>query len=187
MKTCSKCKKLLLESNFYAAANCKSGLRSQCKSCCSSYQPSEMSKDNHIRQARVYYYYQHREVILRKAKEFYNKYKNSSSFIAAQERKCIRREKRIQKLDSIACKRGCLICGTQLGMLDWHHRDPKTKVASIKGMCQSYSLEKIEVELKKCDVLCHRCHRRVHLVLNGCNIIKPKKVEKYIRESGCVP
>lgn len=77
-----------------------------------------------------------------------------------------RESDRQRKLKSLAVeyKGGCcIVCGYDKchGALDFHHRDPETKLFSIsskKGHVLSYD---IISELDKCDLLCVRCHREI--------------------------
>ena len=44
--------------------------------------------------------------------------------------------------------------------LEFHHRDPDTKLDSITSMLRrGVSYETLKAELQKCDVLCACCHR----------------------------
>lgn len=58
----------------------------------------------------------------------------------------------------------CLICGEDHpAVLEFHHRDPKTKVASISRMVkEGRPLKEIFEEAAKCDILCANDHRKVH-------------------------
>jgi hypothetical protein len=67
----------------------------------------------------------------------------------------------------------CKICGYDkcLTALEAHHVDPSIKDFNISDVT---SVERIEVELEKCVLLCANCHREVHdglhpgyLVLEG--------------------
>ena len=57
----------------------------------------------------------------------------------------------------------CMDCGVQYPhyVMDFDHRDKKTKLTSINRMINfhSYSKEKILKEMKKCDLVCANCHR----------------------------
>lgn len=47
--------------------------------------------------------------------------------------------------------------------LDFHHRDPTTKVAEISVMVRDGVARKIIMaEIAKCDLLCANCHRKEH-------------------------
>ncbi len=56
----------------------------------------------------------------------------------------------------------CIVCGeVDPVVLEFDHRDPNEKEFTIaEGVGKVYSLEKIEIEIAKCDVLCANCHRR---------------------------
>lgn len=61
----------------------------------------------------------------------------------------------------------CLQCGYALeedgsnaSAFDFHHRDPNKKEFNIR--LNSQSIDRINEELKKCDLLCAVCHRLVH-------------------------
>jgi len=52
----------------------------------------------------------------------------------------------------------CWKCGSQDG-LEFDHIDPSTKVETISIMlANSYPLELLHLELKKCQLLCAKCH-----------------------------
>lgn len=62
----------------------------------------------------------------------------------------------------------CNKCGYNdcIDALDFHHLDSNTKEFGISNVLKSpKSWEKIVIELKKCILLCCRCHRELH-----CNI-----------------
>ena len=57
----------------------------------------------------------------------------------------------------------CKRCGeSELCCLDFHHRDPSEKEIVIAVAIARYSLERIQMEVAKCDVLCSNCHRKFH-------------------------
>ena len=63
----------------------------------------------------------------------------------------------------------CIVCGeADPATLDFHHRDTKTKE---RGICyfvsNGYSVKKILQEIKKCDILCSNCHRKLHYKNNN--------------------
>lgn len=46
--------------------------------------------------------------------------------------------------------------------LDFHHRNPKTKRFNIaSAVWEGLSIPKILAEIKKCDVVCSNCHRKM--------------------------
>ena len=49
--------------------------------------------------------------------------------------------------------------------LDLHHRVPSKKEFTIStAVTRRYDLERLQKEIKKCDVLCANCHRKHHAV-----------------------
>ena len=58
-------------------------------------------------------------------------------------------------------KRKCSVCGESRTIcLDFHHRDPAEKTKQISVLVNSQaSIERIQKEIEKCDVLCANCHR----------------------------
>ena len=49
--------------------------------------------------------------------------------------------------------------------LEFHHRDPREKVASIGSMLRQptrYNLTDIMNEVAKCDLVCNPCHKQIH-------------------------
>ena len=68
---------------------------------------------------------------------------------------------------SLKAERECARCGEDHpACLDFHHRDPSTKVESVAVMVRErYSREKILAEIEKCDCICANCHRKEHYEL----------------------
>lgn len=55
----------------------------------------------------------------------------------------------------------CIQCGeTDVILLDFDHRDPKTKEHNISQLIRKVGWDKVLEEINKCDVLCVSCHRR---------------------------
>lgn len=65
-----------------------------------------------------------------------------------------------QRKQSLACK----VCGfNHPAVLDFDHRDPTQKFMEVGTMVsEGYSIDMIEAEIAKCDVLCSNCHRIRH-------------------------
>ena len=70
---------------------------------------------------------------------------------------------RKEKLQNYILSRGgkCSKCGYDkcLEALSFHHRDPKEKDPKWN---KGWQLEKLKVELDKCDLLCFNCHAETH-------------------------
>ena len=59
----------------------------------------------------------------------------------------------------------CSQCGYSkcLNALEFHHLNPSEKEFSInKALSNHWKWERIEIELKKCIILCANCHREIH-------------------------
>lgn len=68
-------------------------------------------------------------------------------------------------LGKIKQESGCSLCNeTHPACLDFHHRDPSTKRFAISDFFKLKPSRFADLldELKKCDVVCVRCHRRLH-------------------------
>ena len=75
----------------------------------------------------------------------------------------------MEKIRKIKVSRGCECCGMQESdwpkkfkegfpyFLHFDHIDPKTKTRDVSSMV-TYSWRKLIAEIKKCRVLCFRCH-----------------------------
>ena len=63
----------------------------------------------------------------------------------------------------------CVLCGYNkyFGALAFHHIDPSTKSFSIAGDGITHSFKKLEIEAKKCVLVCHNCHSEVHSGLHN--------------------
>lgn len=60
-------------------------------------------------------------------------------------------------------KKECVICGEKDPIcLDFHHKNPETKVSSVGNMISTHSMKNILAELEKCIVVCANCHRKLH-------------------------
>ena len=62
----------------------------------------------------------------------------------------------------------CEVCGEDHPhCLDFHHRDPSKKEATIAGIARSkaWKMERIVAEIDKCAVLCSNCHRKYHATI----------------------
>ena len=85
---------------------------------------------------------------------------------AAQVR--VRNDRQRQKLQewyqkykaTLACQR----CGeNHPATLVFHHRNPSEKEVTIAQAVRSgWSIERIQEEIQKCNVLCTNCHKRMH-------------------------
>ena len=61
----------------------------------------------------------------------------------------------------------CLKCGeNHVSTIDFHHRVGNKENGISKMVADGYSIDRIQKELEKCDVLCANCHRKVHFENN---------------------
>jgi hypothetical protein len=78
-------------------------------------------------------------------------------------KKNIRRRKELVAFVISLKQKPCMDCGIKYPhyVMDFDHRDKKTKLASICSMTllHSYSKKKILEEVEKCDLVCSNCHR----------------------------
>lgn len=66
---------------------------------------------------------------------------------------------------------GCSRCPERdASCLDFHHKDPNSKEASVSALARSgLPLEIVQAEIAKCEVLCANCHRKLHFVEHRVN------------------
>lgn len=57
----------------------------------------------------------------------------------------------------------CLRCGeSHVATIDFHHRISNKENSISKMVTDGYSIKRILAELRKCEILCSNCHRKVH-------------------------
>jgi hypothetical protein len=58
----------------------------------------------------------------------------------------------------------CELCGIKYhpNVMQFHHKDPATKVASISCLERRASVKDLLDEIQKCSLLCANCHAEVH-------------------------
>lgn len=103
-------------------------------------------------------------------------YKDKAKQLAAQRRcyqgrkqKCFqenqaRRVRNKKFLMDFKVAVGCSLCEeTHPACLDFHHIDRTLKGKTLSlAANNSWSIEHLEAEIKKCIVLCSNCHRKLH-------------------------
>jgi len=93
------------------------------------------------------------------ARELYQKQRNLAV------KRVARRKKEIKNwIEDYKKTLKCSSCGeNHPATLDFHHKNQKDKE---KGICyfvsNGYSIDKIENEIQKCQILCSNCHRKLH-------------------------
>jgi hypothetical protein len=119
-----------------------------------------------IKQAARARYLKDKQTNPDKFRKYYAKHKDR---ILSQQKKYDRteiRERRKEKLlafiTEYKLKHPCIRCGeSDPVVLQFHHRDPKEKLANISQL-KKYSFSLLSKEIAKCDVLCANCHLRLH-------------------------
>ena len=55
----------------------------------------------------------------------------------------------------------CAFCSSK-DNLEFHHKDPKSKVNSVHRFMRNGSKSKMIKEIKKCIIVCRNCHIKIH-------------------------
>jgi len=72
-------------------------------------------------------------------------------------------KERKQWVNDIKTQRRCCLCGESREFaLEFHHTDPKKKIAAISALAFKMDKERALAEIDKCVVLCRNCHAGVH-------------------------
>lgn len=81
---------------------------------------------------------------------------------AAIKRSDVRRTDRCKALiKALLQKSSCMDCGTtDWEVLEFDHRDPKTKRDDIGKLMTRGSITILRAEIAKCDIVCSNCHRK---------------------------
>jgi len=77
----------------------------------------------------------------------------------------------------------CIECGyfRCVGALEFHHRDPIEKDFGLSQSGVTKGLDKLKLEVKKCILLCNRCHMETHRgMLNLDKLIKKQKYHEAV-------
>lgn len=132
-KKCSKCGVLKELSEFYRRKKHRAGeYYERCKDCFKA-------------RGRTYYHQNHERQLS----------------LALLRKKKYREERRVwlEKLKD----RPCMDCGVKYPpyVMDFDHKDGQVKIASISWLAlhNTSNLEKIKLEIEKCDLVCSNCHR----------------------------
>ena len=90
------------------------------------------------------------------AKAHYELNKNKHFELASARKKKIRRA-----IANIKEAAGCQLCGEKCSLcLDFHHIDGNDKELLISFV--SASVNRLRVEISKCEIVCSNCHRKIH-------------------------
>lgn len=87
--------------------------------------------------------------------------------------KCAKKKQKEEKRENIIygiVGTACWYCNYDKGMkgipiLDFHHLNPSDKIFGINRRTNTHKWDKVYDEIKKCALLCSRCHREVHTKL----------------------
>jgi hypothetical protein len=72
-------------------------------------------------------------------------------------------QKYLQWINDYKHQHGCSRCKiTDVRVLDFHHKDDQDKLFTIGGFRRSVGFNRIQEEVKKCEVVCANCHRILH-------------------------
>ena len=78
-----------------------------------------------------------------------------------------------QWLNKYKQQRGCSRCKiTDARVLDFHHKNDHNKLFAVGGFRRSVGFDRIQQEVKKCDVICANCHRILHDEIRKKSFIK---------------
>lgn len=132
MKNCNKCLLPKDESEFAFKNKANNLLQAMCKECHKTYSKLHYSSN--------------KESYISKAK------RNKTVYSARNQ----------QYIDEYKRNKGCYFCQeSEPACLDFHHlRDKIADVAYL--LHQAATIERIQTEIDKCEVLCANCHRKLH-------------------------
>jgi hypothetical protein len=90
---------------------------------------------------------------------------------------CTNKKNREEKLEKVKLLVGdtCWFCNYSRcwNALEFHHVDPKQKLFGLSIREMQYAWDRIELELRKCVLVCACCHREIH-----CGLISQDDVQK---------
>jgi len=112
------------------------------------------------------YYAENRETYLENSKRWGEKNKElirERSKVYTKTRRDRARKRNKPYVSQYLESHHCAVCGESDPLiLCFHHRDPETKDGDISDMIDRRSLQSLQEEIAKCDVLCRNCHRIFH-------------------------
>lgn len=135
MKKCPKCQLEKPLTEFYQRKKHRTGeYYEKCKDC--------------MKNRGRKYYHQNHERQLKLASVRKEKYKEERRKLIAQFKK----------------DKPCMDCGKMYSpwIMDFDHREGEIKISSISSMViwRTSNIEKIKLEIAKCDLVCSNCHRQ---------------------------
>ena len=70
-----------------------------------------------------------------------------------------RSKKNQQWLNTYKKDKKCEICGqSHISTLDFHHKNPNKKEDNVVAYINCYSIQRLQEEINKCEILCANCH-----------------------------
>lgn len=79
----------------------------------------------------------------------------------------------------IANSNGCAFCPERTRCcMCFHHKDPTTKSDTISKLVNQKVVTKLLVELRKCILVCHNCHHKIHEDIICCGDVPTIAVEQ---------
>lgn len=96
------------------------------------------------------------------ARAYYADHKETPQQYRDKQKPRIERLRR--KINRYKERKGCNVCGeNDHRCLDFHHIDSDLKENQIASAIKAlWSIERIIAEIKKCQILCSNCHRKLH-------------------------
>ncbi len=74
-----------------------------------------------------------------------------------------KKRKNKEWLEKLKSELKCIKCNeNRHWVLDFHHKNPLEKDNNVSILLISASRDRVEKEIKKCDILCANCHRDLH-------------------------
>lgn len=68
-----------------------------------------------------------------------------------------------EKINKIKKNKHCVYCGeSHPACLEFHHIITDEKKSEICNMLSKYTEEEIMEEIRKCEIVCSNCHRKIH-------------------------
>lgn len=130
VRVCARCHVAKELAEFPIKNAARGTYRSYCRPCCSEY-----------------------------GKEHYRK--NTAAYMArAKVRAPIDRKRNREFVAEYLSTHPCVDCGeADLVVLEFDHRDPKTKLREVGRLVHTTTLAAVRFEIEKCDVRCGNCHR----------------------------
>ena len=130
VRVCARCHTSKPLTEFPIKSAARGTYRSYCRPCCSEY-----GKEHYRRNVAAY-------------------------MDRAKARASIDRQRNRDFIAEYLSTHPCVDCGeADPVVLEFDHRDPKTKRAEVGRLVHTTTLPAVRAELEKCDVRCGNCHR----------------------------